>query len=156
MSGDAAGAGRVSSGVPRVVRTKTTELAVTGENRFHLTARLTDTSYDCAYAGPADRGVIHDFTVEGDLEGEDLVITDLHADERPGALLPRHQGRRTLDRGRPGTGAEHRRRLPRAGAIRAGGPARGPAAGRRRPRLENPGEASMPFRAAGGPHAGGT
>jgi hypothetical protein len=61
-----------------VVRTKTTELAVTGENRFHLIARLTDMSYDCAYGSPADHGVIHDFTVESDLEGEDLVITDLH------------------------------------------------------------------------------
>lgn len=76
------------SGVPRVVRTKTTELAMTGENRFHLIARLTDMSYDCAYGSPADQGVIHDFTVEGDLEGEDLVVTDLHV----GALAHPYRG----------------------------------------------------------------
>jgi hypothetical protein len=64
---------------PRVVRTKTTELSVTGDTSFHLTARLTDMSYGGEYAAAAGSSPIHDFTIEGDLEGHDLVITALEA-----------------------------------------------------------------------------
>jgi hypothetical protein len=62
---------------PRVVRTKTTELSVLDERRFHLVARLTDVSYDCDYGAAAASATVHDFTVEGDLEGDDLVIMAL-------------------------------------------------------------------------------
>ena len=73
---------------PRVVRTKTTELSVTDDTRFHLIARLTDMSYGGEYATAADSSPIHDFTIEGDLQGDDLVITALEA----GAVAHPYQG----------------------------------------------------------------
>jgi hypothetical protein len=73
---------------PRVVRTKTTELSVTGDTSFHLIARLTDMSYGGVYATAAGSSPIHDFTIEGDLEGDDLVITALEA----GAVTHPYQG----------------------------------------------------------------
>jgi len=82
---------------PRVVRTKTTELVVVDGTRFHLIARLTDISYDCAYDSVATSATVHDFTVEGDLEGDDLVITalDVGAGTHPyrgcPAVVPRCQ-----------------------------------------------------------------
>jgi hypothetical protein len=66
---------------PRVVRTKSTELSVTDDLRFHLVAHLTDMSYDGDYDAAAS-ATIHDFTVEGDLEGDDLVITALDVGAR--------------------------------------------------------------------------
>jgi hypothetical protein len=87
----------VSTPPPRIIRTKTTELAVIDERRFHLIARLTDVSYDCDYDADVASATVHDFTVEGDLEGDDLVITalDVGAETHPyrgcPAVVPRCQ-----------------------------------------------------------------
>jgi hypothetical protein len=62
---------------PRVVRTKTTELTAVADGRFRLVARLTDVSRDCDWGPAGQDGVIHDFEVEGEIAGDDLIVTSL-------------------------------------------------------------------------------
>jgi hypothetical protein len=95
---------------PRVVRTKTTELTAVADGRFQLLARLTDVPHDCDWGPDGQGGVIHDFEVEGEIEGEALIVTPLHA------VHPR--GRR-VDRCGAGCRAGDRGRVPRAGQGRA-------------------------------------
>jgi hypothetical protein len=71
---------------PRVVRTKTTELTAAAEGRFQLLARLTDVSHDCDWGPDGQGGVIHDFEVEGEIEGEDLIVTK--RPRRAGSAVP--------------------------------------------------------------------
>lgn len=65
---------------PSVTRSKTMELTRTGPDRYRLAGRLIDTSRygdygDAAHDSP--NTVIHDFIVEGELEGPELIITQL-------------------------------------------------------------------------------
>jgi hypothetical protein len=65
---------------PSVTRSKTMELTRTGPERYRLVGRLTDTSRhgdygDAAHDSPT--AVIHDFIVEGELEGPEMIITEL-------------------------------------------------------------------------------
>lgn len=56
------------------------ELTRTGPERYRLAGRLTDTSRHGDYGEAAHDSpttVIHDFIVEGELEGRDLIITEL-------------------------------------------------------------------------------
>src|ERR1700760_837916 len=62
---------------PRMLRSKTTELTIVSDTRFHLVARLTDVAHGGRYVPAAPSATIHDFTVEGDLDGDDLVIASL-------------------------------------------------------------------------------
>jgi hypothetical protein len=67
-----------------VTRSKTMELHSTGPEHYRLIGRLTDTSFNGDYGAPTGDGktpsdqVIHDFIVDGDLLGSDLVITRLN------------------------------------------------------------------------------
>ncbi len=69
---------------PSVTRSKTMQLWATGPERYRLTGNLTDISLNGDYGEPpSDPGrpakqVIHDFVVEGELHGRDLVIAELH------------------------------------------------------------------------------
>ena len=69
---------------PSVTRSKTMELARVGPEAYRLLGRLTDTSWHGDYGGEhggagggPPNAVIHDFLVEGALQGTDLVITEL-------------------------------------------------------------------------------
>ena len=66
-----------------VTRSKTMELSCIGPERYQLTGRLTDTSFHGDYgrstdgAEPPNLQLIHDFLVEGELMGPELVVTRL-------------------------------------------------------------------------------
>jgi len=69
-----------SGGHPSVTRSKTMELVLVGEDEYRFLGRLTDTSWHGDYGDghdPAEDAVIHDFTIEGAVQGSDLVITEL-------------------------------------------------------------------------------
>jgi hypothetical protein len=79
-----------------VTRSKTMELHSDGPERYRLIGRLTDTSFNGDYGPPTGCGdspndqVIHDFIVDGDLLGSDLVITrlDVRAETHPYRQCP--------------------------------------------------------------------
>lgn len=75
---------------PTVRRSKITELTRTGAETYRLQARLTDQSDHGDYGPDGGTGLIHDFVIEGTLEGPDLVITalDLRAEAYPFAPCP--------------------------------------------------------------------
>jgi hypothetical protein len=79
-----------TAGNPRVLRTKTTELEALGDDRYRLRARLTDVSSGGNHGAGTDAGVIHDFVLNGELAGPDLVVTalDVRADDHPYAACP--------------------------------------------------------------------
>jgi hypothetical protein len=69
---------------PSVTRVKVMQLEAAGVGRYRLVANLTDTSLNGDYGRQPEpdavsRMVIHDFVVEGELLGPDLVITRLDA-----------------------------------------------------------------------------
>jgi hypothetical protein len=79
-----------------VTRAKTMELHQTGPENYRLIGRLTDTSRCGDYGGHSDDGdhpteqVIHDFVVDGELMGSDLVIIrlDVSAETHPYRQCP--------------------------------------------------------------------
>ena len=75
---------------PRVTRTKTTELESRDDEKYRLTARLTDVSSDGEHGSGARAAVIHDFLLEAEVEGPDLVLTalEVHALSHPYAVCP--------------------------------------------------------------------
>jgi Protein of unknown function (DUF2889) len=71
-----------AQGAPSVTRTKTMQLSATGPEQYRLFGRLSDTSLHGDYGSdrpesPSCGRVIHDFVVEGRLEGPQLVIAEL-------------------------------------------------------------------------------
>jgi hypothetical protein len=71
-----------------VTRAKTMEVTPAGEDRYRFTARLTDSSEHGRYPGGA--ATIHDFGLEGEVEGPDLTLValDVHAYRHPYADCP--------------------------------------------------------------------
>lgn len=80
---------------PRVNRTKAMDLTTVGPQRYHFRGRLTDTSFHGDY-GPGDGGppkadaVIHDFVIDGELQGVDLTVErlDVSAETHPYRQCP--------------------------------------------------------------------
>ena len=62
----------------------------TGTESYHLGGRLTDVSFHGDHGPGATQGVIHDFVVDCELSGTDLVITslDVRAETHPYARCP--------------------------------------------------------------------
>jgi len=79
-----------------VTRSKTIELSRTGPDHYRLLGRLTDISFHGHYGsnpGVGETpygGVIHDFVVDGELQGSDLIVTnlDVRAETHPYRQCP--------------------------------------------------------------------
>jgi hypothetical protein len=79
-----------------VTRSKTMELSRTGPDHYRLLGRLTDTSFHGDYGSDHGDGqmpyggVIHDFVVDGELQGADLIVTnlDVRAETHPYRQCP--------------------------------------------------------------------
>lgn len=94
---------------PRVTRSKTMELTSIGPDRYRLSGRLTDASHDGRHGEdcvadapeittePGSPVLIHDFLVEGELSGRELVLSSLQVSTRAHpygvcpAILPKCQ-----------------------------------------------------------------
>ncbi|MET7992166.1 DUF2889 domain-containing protein [Amycolatopsis sp. NPDC005232] len=60
---------------PSVTRAKTMQVTPAGEGRFRFTARLTDSATGGDFSG--ETATIHDFGLDGEVEGPDLILISL-------------------------------------------------------------------------------
>jgi hypothetical protein len=81
---------QVAADLPSVRRTKTMELTPVGADSYRLISRLTDISCHTDLGSRPDDGVIHDFVIEAELAGPELVIATLNvrAETHPYAQCP--------------------------------------------------------------------
>jgi len=78
-----------ASAAHRMTRTKTTEVVPLGGDRYHFTVRFTDVGSGGDFGG-AESVTVHDFVVEGEVEGPLLTLVRLsvEADTHPYAECP--------------------------------------------------------------------
>ena len=63
----------------RMSRTKSLDVTPCGDDRFRFVARLTDTATGGSFDG-SDSVVVHDFAIEGEVEGPQLTVVELSVD----------------------------------------------------------------------------